>query len=65
VKAEIDEDECSGTGLCTRICGEVFELNDDFVSSVRVDTIAPEYEDKVREAAELCPLQAIIVTTGD
>jgi ferredoxin len=65
VKVEIDKNECSGTGLCTRVCGEVFELTDEFVSSVRVDTISPELEDKVREAAELCPLQAIVVRPED
>jgi ferredoxin len=64
MKVTIDEDECSGTGLCTRVCGAVFELNDEFVSHVRVDVIPPEYEDKVQEAADLCPLQAIVITEG-
>ncbi len=65
MRVDIDEDECSGTGLCTRICGAVFELNDELVSHVRVDTIPAELEHKVREAADLCPLQAIVITEGE
>ena len=65
MKVTINEDECSGTGLCTRVCGAVFELNDQFVSHVCVDVIAPEYEVKVQEAADLCPLQAIVITEDE
>lgn len=65
MKVEIDENECSGTGLCTRVCGAVFELNEQMVSSVRVDAIPAELQDKVQEAADLCPLQAILITEGE
>ena len=65
MKVTINEDECSGTGLCTRVCSAVFELNDQFVSHVRVDVISPEYEVKVQEAADLCPLQAIVITEDE
>lgn len=57
----VDEDMCSGTGLCTRICSDVFEIVDD-VSHVRVDPVPAELEDQVAEAVHLCPLQAIEVT---
>lgn len=63
MRVEIDENECSGTGLCTRVCADVFELR-NFLSHIRVDAIPPELEDKVQEAADLCPLQAILVTHG-
>lgn len=65
MRVEINEDECSGTGLCTRVCGAVFELNDNLVSHVRVDAIPAELEDKVQEAADLCPLQAILITEDE
>ncbi len=30
--------------------------------SLKLDTVPPEYEDAVREAAEECPVAAIIIT---
>jgi len=58
VRAIVDEDNCSGTGLCTRVCGEIFEIRDG-ISHVRIDPVPDELETKVAEAARLCPLQAI------
>ena len=54
------EDLCTACGLCVETCPEVFELGDGF-AQVLVDEVSPEHEDAVRQAAEECPVGAIIV----
>jgi ferredoxin len=41
-------------------CPEVFELGDD-IAQVIVDIVPEEYEDAVQQAAEECPVEAIII----
>jgi ferredoxin len=59
MKATVDE-SCVACEKCCEICPEVFEMGDDY-AEVIVDEIPPEYEDAVREAAEECPVEAIIL----
>jgi len=54
------EDTCTACGLCVNTCPEVFELGED-IAQVIVDDIPEEYEAAVQEAAEECPVEAIIV----
>ena len=60
MKAVIDEEACTGCGLCTETCPEVFELSDD-VASVIVDEVPEDAIDTCKEAAEECPLEAISI----
>jgi ferredoxin len=54
------DDTCTACGLCVDTCPEVFELGED-MAQVIVDEVPEEYEDAVQEAAEECPVEAIIV----
>jgi len=54
------EDTCTACGLCVDTCPEVFDLGED-MAQVIVDEIPEEHEDAVQEAAEECPVEAIIV----
>ena len=54
-------DECSACGICEDVCPEVFELGDEKVE-VKVSPVPAELEEKVREAAEECPVEAIEVS---
>jgi ferredoxin len=53
----IDEDACTGCGLCEDTCPEVFEVDD--VAIVKEDTDFNEFEEEIKEAAEECPTEAI------
>jgi ferredoxin len=62
VKALIDEDLCTACGTCPEVCPEVFELPDDAeVARVKVDPVPPDLEEKAKEAAEECPVDAISI----
>ena len=54
------EDTCTACGLCVDTCPEVFELGDE-MAQVIVDEVPEKSEDAVQEAAEECPVEAIIV----
>jgi len=59
MRAIIDEDACTGCGLCEETCPEVFKLNDDGVATVIVDEIPEDVLESAEEAAENCPVEAI------
>ncbi len=61
MKASVDRDACIGCELCANICPEVFEMDDESIAVVIVDTIPTEVEDTAREAAESCPTDAISI----
>ncbi len=54
------EDTCTACGLCCDTCPEVFEMGDD-MAIVKVDEVPSEYKDAVQQAADECPVEAIIV----
>lgn len=59
MKARVDHDVCVGTGMCVSIAPEVFELRNDGLS--RAFNPDPNDDELLREAAEGCPVQAIIL----
>jgi len=42
-------------------CPDVFEMGDEDVVTVKVDTVPEEFEDDVQESAESCPCEAILI----
>ena len=59
MKVKVNEDACIGCGACAAICDEVFEMNDEGLSEVVVDTVQEENEESVKEAIKSCPTGAI------
>jgi ferredoxin len=60
MKATVDQDICTGCGLCPDTCPEVFEMDGD-TATVKVDTVPAEAADTCREAMEGCPVEAISI----
>ena len=59
MKADVNKDACIGCGACAAICPEVFEMDDEGLSSVIKDEISEELKDDVEEAVDACPTSAI------
>jgi ferredoxin len=57
----IIRDLCIGCGLCAEICPEVFVMGDDMIAQVIGQEVPAELEDKVRNAAASCPVEAITI----
>ncbi len=54
------EETCTACGLCVDTCPEVFDMGDEF-AEVIVDEVPANLADQVKQAAEECPVEAIIV----
>ena len=54
------EDTCTACGLCVDTCPEVFEMGDQ-IAEVIVDEVPEGFEDLAQQAADECPVAAIIV----
>jgi ferredoxin len=75
MKVWIDQDLCTGDGLCEEICPAVFTLLDDGLAYVKdgqvvcndpggaqqMASVPADLEDAVQEASEECPGECIFV----
>lgn len=60
MKCKVDPDLCNGDEICVQVCPEVFEMQDD-KAILKMDEIPEDLQDSVREAADSCPSEAIII----
>ena len=60
MKVKIDPDLCTGDEICVQMCPEVFEMEGD-KAIVLQEEVPEELRDSVREAADSCPSEAIII----
>jgi ferredoxin len=60
MRVSIDEDACVGDGTCVDICPQVFAMEGD-LAVVKVERVPEGLENTVREAADGCPVEAIII----
>lgn len=51
------EEGCTACGLCEDICPEVFKMKD--ISTIIEEANYSIHEDKIKEAAEKCPVEVI------
>jgi ferredoxin len=54
------EEGCTACSLCEDICSEVFKMED--VATVIEGVNYADYEEKIKEAAESCPVEVIKYT---
>ena len=59
----IDTDVCVGSGTCVTLAPDVFELDEEDRSCPRAKAYEPD--DRLREAAALCPTRAIDLTDSE
>ena len=71
----IDQDLCTGDGLCTDHCPEIFEILEDGIAYVRdgmeigndpggsrsMVPVAPDFQQEVIASADLCPGECIFI----
>jgi len=61
--ARVDREKCIGSAMCVSTAPEVFELNDEGLARVANQDAGDD--DLLREAAEGCPAQAIVLEDDD
>ena len=61
MKASVDRDTCIGCELCTQICPEVFQMDDEQIAIVIADPVPTAVEATAKEAEEECPVSAITI----
>ncbi|TDK88856.1 ferredoxin [Mycobacterium paragordonae] len=63
MKVWVDPERCQGHTLCAMVAPDSFQLSDIDGSSSAVNEVVPDDQvDQVREAAQSCPEQAIILS---
>ncbi len=60
MKVRIDDDLCTGCGLCSDSVPDVFKMGDDIAEVISPDVPA-NLESTVQEAVDDCPAESILV----
>ena len=55
----VDNDICTGCGLCASICPDAFDMSTDAQAVPRHKSIPSWYEQEYQNAADNCPENAI------
>lgn len=62
MKAFVDKNTCIGCGVCASIASSIFALADDgLAENVLGEEVPVDLEGAAQEAAESCPVGAIVV----
>ena len=59
MKPKIDPDLCTGCEVCVELVPEVFKMGDDEIAEVINADPPEELNDKIQEAIDSCPSEAI------
>ena len=54
------EDSCTACGLCIHTCPDVFVMGDELAEVTDI-AVPAELEESVQQAADECPVEAIVV----
>ena len=64
-KVVVDYELCEGNAMCMDVAPEVFDLDDDDVVVVLEEAPGEDLRDKVVQAVERCPKQALAIAELD
>ena len=59
MRVEVDLDRCEGNGICEKLAPQLFELDEDDYSVVKLDPVPPELEELANRAVDECPRAAL------
>jgi ferredoxin len=60
MRVTVDPDICIGCTICTQICPEEYEMRGDKAAAI-TNPVPAGLQDKAKNAAEQCPVDAIKV----
>ena len=60
MRVSIDAEACVGDGACVEVCPEIFEMAGE-VARVRMEEVPEDLQEKCREAAAECVVEAISI----
>ena len=60
MKVNIDNDLCTACGLCVDSVPDIFKMGDDVAEVITAD-VSAELEEDVQNAADDCPVEAILI----
>ncbi len=61
MNTQVNKSLCIGCELCTEIAPSIYMMDDDELAVASQDDLSPEMSELAIEAAESCPVDAIIV----
>lgn len=59
MEIHIDEDKCTGHGVCEGIRDDVFEVGDDGVVHLLIADLTEVLREDLEDACDQCPTQAL------
>ena len=59
MKVVVNRDNCIGCGACESLCPEVFQIDDEGISTVICEDLSAVDESALNDAVEGCPTSAI------
>lgn len=59
MKVVVNKDACIGCGACVAVAEDIFEINEEGLSEVKVDTVPEDKQASAQEAIDSCPTVAI------
>ena len=62
LRVAVIRERCAGYGNCTEVAPDIFELDDDDVAIVTVESQPASRRDDLERAVRRCPPDAIVVT---
>jgi ferredoxin len=59
MKIKVDDDKCTGHGMCESFAPDMFEVGDDGDLILKCEVVPHGLEDEVRQAVDACPTLAL------